>query len=223
MSCDCYSIEEEHSFSKMLVENDVIAVFYPIYGSCVPKIMRDFVDRHKVHFAYKKLIIVCTQMMFSGDGAKAFHRLLPDCEVLYAEHINMPNNISNFFLFPVSDKEKQRKLPKAEKKIQSMCEDIKQGKSVLRGWSFGSKILGLFQNLFWPTMERKGAASFATNENCNCCGLCAKVCPTANIEIRDSEVVQQNRCTLCYRCVNSCPKKAATVLLHTQVKTQYHI
>ena len=69
MSCDCYSIEEDCSFSEMLVENDVIAVFYPIYGSCVPKIMRDFVDRYKADFAYKKLIIVCTQMMFSGDGA----------------------------------------------------------------------------------------------------------------------------------------------------------
>lgn len=35
-------------------------------------------------------------MLFSGDGAKAFARLIPNCDgrVRYAEHFKMPNNLS---------------------------------------------------------------------------------------------------------------------------------
>lgn len=33
-----------------------------------------------------------------------------------------------------------------------------------------------------------------------------------NIKIVDKKVVQNNRCTMCYRCINNCPKQAMTLL-----------
>ena len=83
-------------FDNLFSTVQTIAVCYPIYGSCVPRIMKEFVEKYLKAFEIKKLIIFCTQMMFSGDGAKAFARLIPNCDkrVIYAEHFNMPNNIS---------------------------------------------------------------------------------------------------------------------------------
>lgn len=117
MGVHCHSIEEDMDFAKLLADEDTVAVCYPIYGSCAPRIMRDFVERHRAVLSEKKFIILCTQMMFSGDGARAFARLLPGCDdhVVYAEHFNMPNNISNFWLFPVRDSERNRKQKSAEK------------------------------------------------------------------------------------------------------------
>ena len=38
--------------------------------------------------------------------ARSFARLIPGCDknIIYAEHFIMPNNICNFFLFPMSNK-----------------------------------------------------------------------------------------------------------------------
>ncbi len=98
-----HSIEAKIDFKNIIKENDTIAFCYPIYGSCVPRIMREFVSRNIELLKDKKLIIFCTQLMFSGDGARIFTDLLPKGygEVIYAEHFNMPNNICNIKLFPI--------------------------------------------------------------------------------------------------------------------------
>lgn len=36
--------------------------------------------------------------------------------------------------------------------------------------------------------------------------------PLNNIKIVDKKVVQNNQCTMCYRCINNCPKQAMTLL-----------
>ena len=45
------------------------------------------------------------------------------------------------------------------------------------------------------------------NEKCNTCGICGKVCPTGNIEIKE-KVVFGTVCELCYGCVHICPQNA---------------
>ena len=43
-------------------------------------------------------------------------------------------------------------------------------------------------------------------ESFEVCGKCEKLCPMNNIKIVDNKVVQNNQCTMCYRCINNCPK-----------------
>lgn len=223
MEADCHSIEENIDVASLLSAYDTVAVCYPIYGSCVPRIMRDFVEKHRTILVEKKLIILCTQMMFSGDGARAFARLLPGCDsrVIYAEHFNMPNNISNFWLFPVREGERRRKQAAAERKLDRVCRDIQSGVVRRRGWSWFSALLGKLQNTYWPAIEGKQAGSFKADGDCNRCGLCVHRCPVQNLELSETGVVQKNNCILCYRCVNLCPQQAATVMLHTKPKRQY--
>ena len=69
--------------------------------------MREFVSKYVEELKDKKLIIFCTQLFFSGDGARVFTDLLPKGygEVIYAEHFNMPNNICNIKIFPIKNGE----------------------------------------------------------------------------------------------------------------------
>ncbi len=223
MDIQAYSIEQKLNWKELLSSEDTIAVCYPIYGSCVPRIMRSFAFCYQNCLEGKKLIIFCTQMLFSGDGARAFARLLPGCEkqVIYAEHFFMPNNICNFSLFPISEKEKRKKPLKALKKLDRVCADIRRGIVKKRGWSLGSTLLGKTQNVAFAKIEQQGRSSFHTDESCIGCGACVQKCPAHNLELIDGRIVQKGKCTLCYRCVNLCPKQSCTVFIHKKPKKQY--
>ena len=224
IGASCHSIEEEINFTKLIDEHDTIAFCYPIYGSCVPRIMREFVSQHLEKIQYKKLIVFCTQLMFSGDGARAFNDLLPRGygEVIYAEHFNMPNNICNFPIFSVKNGDATTKyLHKAEKKMESVCKHLREGVIKKRGFNSFSKLVGKSQSAFWPEMEEKNKSSVKTDEDCNSCGACVKICPSKNLQLDEKGIVQNNNCIICYRCVNACPQKAITVMGLKKPKTQY--
>lgn len=223
MDVPCYSIEENLDFKTVLGNSEIVVFCYPIYGSCVPRLLREFAASCQNYLQGKKFVILCTQMMFSGDGAKAMARLLPEQgrNVVYAEHFNMPNNISNFWLFPIRDKERIRKIAAAEKKLDKVCSDINKGVKKLRGWGRASFLLGKIQSAFWPEVEKKKQGSFKAESNCSMCGLCVKLCPVNNLESTQQEIKQNSNCMLCYRCVNACPEKAAVVLIDTPPKRQY--
>lgn len=225
MSCVAHSIEEKLDFSQLLAASDTIAFTYPVYGSCVPKIMRDFVLAHVESLQGKKLIIFCTQGMFSGDGSRVFTDLLAsiDYTVLYAEHFNMPNNICNFFLFPMAnDASVGRYLKGAEKKMNIVCKNLQKGVIRKRGFFVGSRLLGLFlQRIYFRMGEPVMAKDVRVTNACILCGKCVSACPTRNMELEGGHIVQKGSCTLCYRCVNLCPQKAITVLWHAPVKQQY--
>lgn len=223
MQAACHSIEDEVDFTALLAQEKTIALCFPVYGSCVPRIMQDFIARYFSALRGKNFIIFCTQMVFSGDGAKALARLLPrrGKTVLYAEHFSMPNNISNFKLFPIREAERARKLAAADKKLNEVCADIQQGIIKRRGWGLAAGLLGMLQNTYWPAVEKQKRGSFHADGRCNNCGLCVKLCPVQNLTLTPNGPQQQNNCILCYRCVNACPQKAISVLLNAKPKAQY--
>jgi len=221
---DCYSIEEDRNFASLMEAAKNIAFCYPVYGSRVPKIMREFALMYREILEGKKVIIFCTQMLFSGDGARAFTDLFPRgfFEVIYAEHFLMPNNVCNFFLTPLASEAQVRKyLNNAERKMRTVCENIKAGVVKRRGFNIVSRLLGLPQGLFMPVLERKLQGSVKINSNCTQCGLCSSICPMKNLTAESGKIAQENNCIACYRCVNKCPEKAITVFFHGKVKKQY--
>jgi ferredoxin len=225
MGCQDYSIEESVDFINLIDTNDTIAFCYPIYGSCVPMIMREFVTKYKSYLNEKKLIIFCTQLLFSGDGARVFTDLLKGAsyKVIYAEHFNMPNNICNFFLLPIANDEKTKKyIINAECKMNRVCENINKGIIRKRGFNIISKYTGLFsQRFYFRSFEKKAKSDVRISDDCILCDKCIRICPMKNLKHLDKRIEQNGNCTLCYRCVNMCPQKAITVFIHSKVKQQY--
>lgn len=111
-----------------------------------------------------------------------------------------------------NDRERKNKKPlRALEKLDKVCSDIQKGVVKKRGWNAFSNILGKTQNIAYPKMEAKARASFRTDDSCIGCGLCVKKCPMHNLELVNGKVKQNGNCTLCYRCVNICPKQSCTV------------
>lgn len=53
MNINAYSIEQNLDFETIFSHEDTIAFCYPIYGSCVPRIMREFVSKYKFYLNEK--------------------------------------------------------------------------------------------------------------------------------------------------------------------------
>lgn len=174
----------------------------------------------------KKLIIFCTQLIFSGDGARAMTDLLEDIpfEVILAEHFRMPNCISNLPFLRVKNGDELKKiLKKAEKRLGRACKALNENKRLLRGFHPVSRLLGLTQRPAFLKMEAKGMDQVSIDENlCSVCGRCVKECPAGNLYLENHQIRSKGICTLCYRCVNHCPRKAITVWINRRVTEQYH-
>jgi ferredoxin len=223
-NAQCHSVEEKIDFDKLIASNDKIAFCYPVYASRVPRIMREFVRNHIEPLRNKKIIIFCTQMYFSGDGARAFIDIFPVnfIEVIYAEHFLMPNNVNNLFITPLANEKSVKKyIDKAEQKMKTVCGEIKAGIIRKRGFNPVSRVLGLPQGSIFPTFEKMGIDKVWIDKDCTRCNLCVELCPMGNFEDKDGKIVTKANCMMCYRCINKCPQKAIAVFLKGKVKTQY--
>jgi len=224
MGGKCHSIEEDIDFERMIDSEKIVCFCYPIYGSRVPRIMREFAERYMEPLKNKRIIIFCTQMFFSGDGARAFMDIFPrgHVKVLYAEHFLMPNNVNNLFITPLdSDKRIMDYLIRAHRKMRTVCKEIAGGRIRRRGFNPVSRALGSIQGSFLPELERKALSKVWIDDDCDKCLLCVSVCPMKNLEFENGKITTKNNCTMCYRCINKCPQKAISVFLRGKVKKQY--
>jgi len=237
MNAECLSIEDDTHFFDEIKKHDVITLCYPIYGSRVPRIMREFAIKHMSALAGKKIIIFVTQLFFSGDGARVFTDMFEEdaITVIYAEHFNMPNNICNSVFRKPSEKRIQKYLSKAEAKMERACHDIKNGVIKKRGFNRFSQIIGNIQGVPWQgnskknglgasqrSIEYKAMNDVRIDDSCTSCNVCVEICPMRNLENNAGEIIQKGNCTVCYRCVNHCPDKAITVMMtHKKPRWQY--
>jgi ferredoxin len=224
MNAACHSIEDKIDFEDLTALEETIGFCYPVYGSRVPRIMREFAKKHMESLKNKKLIIFCTQMIFSGDGARAFAGIFPrgHINVIYAEHFLMPNNVCNLFITPLpSQKSIKKYIKKANRKMQIVCDEIKNGVTKKRGFNPFSRALGLIQGAFYPRLEKMGKDKVWISDNCTRCNLCVDICPMGNFKNENGGIITEHNCTMCYRCINKCPQKAISVYLKGKVKKQY--
>jgi len=224
MNAGCYSIEEDIDFAKLITSQETIGFCYPVYGSRVPRIMREFCIKYTEHLKNKKVIIFCTQLIFSGDGARAFTDIFPKntFNVIYAEHFFMPNNVCNLFILPLAGEKRVKKyILKAEQKMKVVCDNITKGIVKRRGFNIFSRVLGLMQGVFMPLLEKKSLDSVVIHDNCTLCKLCVSLCPMKNLVFQDGVIVPNADCAICYRCINKCPEKAISLFFRLRVREQY--
>ena len=91
-----YSIEDAETLTA-ITEADFIVFAYPVQFSTVPKIMRDYISDHNELWKNKKVFIIATMGLFSGDGSGMLGRLLQcyGAEVIGGLHLKMPDSIAD--------------------------------------------------------------------------------------------------------------------------------
>lgn len=188
----------------------------PIYYSSLPKIAHDFIVCNKDLWIGKRIYIVATMGLFSGDGAGVSARLFRryGAEILGGLHLRMPDCIGDVSALKKSEEENKKLIEAARSKAENAAKLFSEGKPVREGLGFFSRLSGLFgQRLWFGSKTRNYAESPSFDgEKCVGCGVCSECCPMKNILVENGKAVGGNRCTMCYRCFSKCPKQAVTII-----------
>lgn len=232
LNCSTYNIEDERTDFKQLFESyDDFLFIYPIHGSTVATPMQYFVARYYEVITNKRISVIVTQALFSGDGARAMTDLLDDSnECVYAKHLRAPSNISNANLnLPIlKTKDKvsiKRFQSNFDEKIEVVANELVEGINKLVGFNKFSILLGKIQNTSFPKVIEEASSNFDVNhETCIVCNKCVRNCPVENIINSDGLILGTGKCVSCYRCINECPSNSISVFFkkHRKANLQYH-
>lgn len=201
----------------LLGGEDTIVFGSPVYFSNTPKMVRDFILNNATIFRGKRVFIIATIGLFSGDGAGCAARIFRRCgaKIVGGLHLVMPDCIADVRLLKKSPEDNRMLIRLADKKIDAAVEQFKVGKPTREGLNIFYHIAGLLGQRLWfyrKTLSYKNKPDI-DHAKCTVCGLCVKNCPTNNLEKRNGVgIVHGSMCTMCYRCVNGCPTKAMTIL-----------
>ena len=210
-----YSIEDENVLSAVK-DADIITFAYPVQYSTVPKILRDFITDNKEIWKSKKVFVIATMGLFSGDGSGMLGRLLEGygAEVIGGLHLKMPDSIGDEKALKRPLEKNKELVKNAELKIKDSVKLLKDGQPTQEGIGPLYRMAGFFgQRLYFGFKTKNYSDKLKIDaDKCVGCGKCEKLCPMDNITITDKVAVSSNRCTMCYRCINKCPKQAITLL-----------
>lgn len=144
VAAKCISIEDANVFDE-IHKSKFIILAYPIYFSNVPKIMRDFILYNKPKFMGKKVFIIATMGLFSGDGAGCSARLLTKCgaEIIGGLHLKMPDCIGDKKILKKTKEQNKVLVKQAHIKIKKSSNNLKNGHATQEGIGFLDHIVGL--------------------------------------------------------------------------------
>ena len=197
-------------------------VVAPVYISTMPTVVLELLENAKLK-GNKNIYFIMTCAGSGISGTAAFVKPLVEKKgMVYrgTEHLSMPQNYLMFF--EVKDKaENDEKMAKAISLIPALADKIKNNED------FNTEKVGFMHKVsikpviwMFDTFFIKPKKFYATDECINC-GLCAKVCPLANIDMVDGKPKWNKTCVHCTACINKCPKQAIEYGKKTQGKKRY--
>lgn len=213
-TAECMSIEND--LVKEFINKDKFIIFgYPVQYSNTPAIVRTFIKGNADLWKGKQILCVATMGAFSGDGAGCTARLFKKygAKVVGGLHIKMPNSRCDNKSVAKSAEENKALILVADQKMEQVTHMIQDGKYPKEGLNIFYHMAGLFgQRLWFYGITKNYSDKIKISDVCVGCGLCEEVCPMKNVEIKNGKAVAKNQCTMCYRCINLCPKKAMTLI-----------
>ncbi len=210
-----FSIEEEN-IAQIISDQKEIVFGYPVQFSNLPKMLKDFVVSNSDIWRDKKVFIIATMGLFSGDGSGMLARLLEKYGAIIEGglHLKMPDSISDEKALKRSLQDNQTLVKRAALKVKSAAHDLKSGNPPQEGIGLWYHLAGLFgQRLYFRNKTKTYTDKLKIDKNkCTGCRKCVNLCPMKNIRFEEQKAVSGNRCTMCYRCINKCPAQAITLL-----------
>lgn len=219
-----FSIEDETALYRIR-EQDEIVMGYPVQYSNIPKILRDYIVQNQGAWSGKKIFVMATMGLFSGDGAGVLARLLRRYGAIVTGglHLKMPDSICDEKALkrPLGDNRKL--IAAAELKTERAARALRQGTPPQEGLGLFYHLAGLFgQRLYFYNRTKHYSDQLKIDaDKCMGCGKCAELCPMKNIYLENSKAAAADACTMCYRCISRCPAQAITLLGKRVVEQAY--
>lgn len=197
-----YSIPKLMKEGELVIEDEKIGLVFPIYNLSVPKLVEEFLGKAKLKSKY--IFAVATYGMIAGG---ATNRLLEigkrnGIQFSYINELVMVDNYLPGF-------EMKKQMNNQGKKhidlnLDRIVKDVETNRLYIKKHSIITETLRQIS----LKMEGKNfEKDFRTEDSCNSCKTCEKVCPVDNIKVEKKPVFSQN-CQRCLACIQNCPKNA---------------
>jgi ferredoxin len=202
---------------------DVAGIASPVYCFGQPNIIVNFLK--KVKFADTTYIFGLSSYgaLLTSSGRRLKTILKARGYTLNASFaIQMPGNATTVYDVPKAEK-REAMYAKEKVRIPEIAEIVKNKSAYGIDTNLG--ILGrLMSTATAPMMSKINLSdkSFFVDENCDGCGICAKICPVGNIKMTDKKPQWQHKCECCMACFHWCPKASIQGSAKTKIRSRYH-
>jgi NAD-dependent dihydropyrimidine dehydrogenase PreA subunit len=214
---------------QALAEDERLGFCFPVHGWLPPTIVRHFVRQLKVSGVGHYIYMVCTAGDTIGETADVFAKDLASVHLHFdaAFSVIMPNTYVGLPFMDVDSAELQAtKKQQATADLKRHITDIVNRRAGVRHTTPGR----------WPRINTRVLGSFfgsllttdkpfhVDSSRCVKCGICADVCPVANIRGGlgyEPQWLHNGRCLTCFACYHHCPHHAIAYGNRTRHKGQY--
>ena len=214
------------SIAKALREQDLcpagrVGFVMPLHFFGLPLLGEEFLTRLDLsQVTYSFLVMTCgwhymsdafhaVRRLFAAQGGKLSAAFYVDMVSVYLPLGDIP-----------PEAKKNHRLQKAAVRIEKVAEAIMHEQS-----SYDREYLNVVSGLIHSYVRKHRQEldqDFRAGESCNQCGLCAKICPVANIHLGETGPVWQHHCTQCLACLHICPQKTIELGKTTIGRQRYH-
>ena len=212
LDCELLPIAGLINQDSISATSEKVGFVFPVNYWGLPKIVYDFIE--KIDLSNTKYIFaVATMGGFSRQyvAPLLIELLKPknkELDAAYNLRIFSNNIWGSKRINPVpSTKEKmEKRIKNAELKLEKITEIIRNNQKgkVKEGSIYPMK------NSYFSFIKEVNSMDekYYTDENCNGCGICQKICPVDNIKLVNEKPEWQHKCQMCTGCLHYCPEKA---------------
>jgi NAD-dependent dihydropyrimidine dehydrogenase PreA subunit len=200
---------------KINEKADLIGFCFPVYAFGIPRICRKYLLNLPKFENPKNAFVLITagdpdQSGFSvNESTKILKK--KGLDVTYSDVVHMPSNWT-VSMNPPSTEKAQAIINNGILHAKKIAQNILAGVQHHHVFNYPKTYsrFGFFKDYYsfkWFGVSHLWR-DFRTEDTCDSCGLCEKLCPTQSIHIINGKPAWSNTCEQCMRCVNYCPEKA---------------
>ena len=203
---------------------DRIGLVFPVYAFGPPAMVERFIAKLKAP-PDVYLFSVCTCAVTSGTTTHFVKKMLRrrglDLAALWT--VKQPENYPPLGGTP-DPKSQLKTQTAAAASVDRIADDLQWSPcGLLQKAGLFWRTAGLFIYPAFRWFERHGADRFfRADSKCNGCGLCAKICPVQNIEMKRDRPEWRGHCEQCFACFHWCPQKAVQYGLSSRLRRYHH-
>ncbi|MFA5042404.1 MAG: EFR1 family ferrodoxin [Kiritimatiellia bacterium] len=202
---------------------DAVGIVFPVYAWGPPRIVVDFINARKWN-DIPYLFAVCTCGGFPGGALFLLKQALraQGGNLSAGFSIVMPGNYTAMY-GAIAEAKQQKLFARARARVAGIAGLIKarRNRPVEKSFFLVNWLTGFLYKFGMPKFKTADA-KFWVMDTCTHCGLCAKVCPRLNIDLKNGRPQWHGDCEQCMACLQWCPVEAIQSGRSTLQRKRYH-